>query len=72
MRCILILALSIASCAVANATPVHHPRARAHVSVNPAPGVAAPGATARIAVPGWSEEDTRRWLDNAGSLWRGI
>jgi hypothetical protein len=71
MRCILILALLMASSAFADAAPVHHPRARPHVTVNPSQGTAAPGATGRIAVPGWSEEDTRRWLDGAGSLWRG-
>jgi hypothetical protein len=31
---------------------------------------AAPG-TPRLAVPGWSDEDTRRWMDNASALWRG-
>ena len=24
-----------------------------------------------LAVPGWSDEDTRRWMDNASALWRG-
>jgi hypothetical protein len=65
------IALGIALGAAADAAPAHHPRSRPHRSVNSTQGVTAPGAAGRIAVPGWSEEDTRRWLDSAGSLWRG-
>jgi hypothetical protein len=64
---ILTLGLLIPLCASANATTVHrtsHPRARPHVIV-PGQGVTAP----RFAVPGWSEDATRRWLDNASSGW---
>lgn len=79
MRAMLILALSIASNiplgialrAAADAAPAHHPRSRPHSSVDSTQRVTAPGTAGRIAVPGWSEEDTRRWLDSAGSLWRG-
>jgi hypothetical protein len=72
----LLLGLSLVWSAGANAAPVHHSRARAHASAGwtpdpPSQDGAAPSAAGRIAVPGWSEEDTRRWLDRAGSLWRG-
>ena len=55
----------------ANAATAHRQRARPHVTVDPGPGVAAPSApsgTSRFAVPGWSDESTRRWLDNASAL----
>jgi hypothetical protein len=65
------IALGIALGVAANAAPAHHPRARPHAPANSSQGVATPGSAGRIAVPGWSEEDTRRWLDSAGSLWRG-
>jgi hypothetical protein len=72
----LLLGLSLVWSTGANAAPVHHSRTRAHASFGSTPGRpaqdgAAPSAAGRIAVPGWSEEDTRRWLDGAGSLWRG-
>lgn len=55
----------------ASAATVHRPRTRTHVTADPGPGVAAPdapSATRRFAVPGWSDESTRRWLDNASAL----
>jgi hypothetical protein len=67
MRSVLALGLLITLYASANAATVHrtsHPRTRQHVIV-PSQGVATP----RFAVPGWSDEATRRWLDNASSGW---
>jgi hypothetical protein len=66
MRFVLALGLLTALCASANAATVHHVRASHHVIVGPGQGVTAPG---RFAVPGWSDEATRRWLDNASSGW---
>ena len=63
MRYAVALGLLIALYTSANAAPVHHPK-RQHVIVRPDQGVTAPG---RFAVPGWSDEATRRWLDNASS-----
>ena len=63
--------LLIAFCASADAATAHRTHARAHGTVHPGPGASAPAASGRFAVPGWSDEDTRRWLDGAGSLWRG-
>jgi hypothetical protein len=65
MRYATALGLLIALSASANAAPVHH-RARHHVIIRPDQGVP---ATGRFAVPGWSDEATRRWLDNASSGW---
>jgi hypothetical protein len=67
MRSILAFGLLFTLCASANATTVHrtlHLRTRPHVSV-PSQGVTAP----RFAVPGWTDEATRRWLDNASAPW---
>ncbi len=66
MRSVLALGLLVILCASANAATVHHLRTRQHVIVRPSQGVAVPG---RFAVPGWSDEATRRWLDNASSGW---
>jgi hypothetical protein len=70
MRSVL-LGLLITLCASANAAPVHHSkppteqlRTRQHVIVRPGQGVTAP---ARFAVPGWTDEQTQYWLDNATS-----
>jgi hypothetical protein len=74
MRSVLALGLLIALGSSANGAPLHRHRARPHVPAIPRQGAlapAAPTATPRFAVPGWSDEDTRRWLDGAGSLWRG-
>jgi hypothetical protein len=72
MRSILALGLLIVLCASANAASVHRFRARSHTAVRPSEGVTIPAAAptpgARFAVPGWSDESTRRWLDNASSL----
>jgi hypothetical protein len=72
MRGLLVLGLLLVSCATASAAmrdPVH-PAARLHAhnhqSANPS---AALPARPRFAVPGWTDEDTERWLDNASSAW---
>lgn len=71
MRSAFALGLLIALCAPADAATVHrfkplavHLRTRQHVIVRPSPGVTAP---ARFAVPGWTDEQTQYWLDNATS-----
>lgn len=74
MRCALALGLLIALCTTASAAPVHRSHARAHPPVSSSQRFTAPGAptaTPRFAVPGWSDEDTRRWLDGASALWQG-
>ena len=61
------LSLFIALCASANAATAHrasHLRARQPVVI-PGRSEAAP----RFAVPGWSNGDTERGLDNASSQW---
>ncbi|MGA7997390.1 MAG: hypothetical protein WCA28_21145 [Bradyrhizobium sp.] len=61
------LSLLVISGASANAATAHrrsHLRARQPV-IAPHQGEAAP----RFAVPGWSNGDTERWLDNASSQW---
>jgi len=64
MRSALILGLSVILCASANAATAHHPRSRQTTVAASGTGVTPP---ARFAVPGWSDEATRRWLDNASS-----
>jgi hypothetical protein len=67
----LALGLLITLCAVADAAAVHRSkpprvqlRARQPVIVHPSQGVTAP---ARFAVPGWTDDQTRDWLDSATS-----
>jgi len=71
MRSFLALGLSIALYASADAATMHrskpptvHLRPRQHLNVRPSQGVTAP---ARFAVPGWTDEQTQYWLDNATS-----
>jgi hypothetical protein len=71
MRSILVLGLSITLLVSAEAATAHRAKlpaasfkARAHVIVRPDAGG---GTPARFSVPGWSDEQTRRWLDNATS-----
>jgi hypothetical protein len=64
MRFIIAFGLLIILSASANAAPAHRARLRP-VAAPPNQAVTAPGA--RFAVPGWSDEATRRWLDNASS-----
>jgi hypothetical protein len=67
MRSVLAMGLMIVLCTAANAATAHHPRThhprypavdRSGADVNP---------RARFAVPGWSDEATQRWLNNASS-----
>jgi hypothetical protein len=67
MRSVFALGLSIALSASSAAATVHrskpstvHLRTRQHVIVRPSQGVTAP---ARFAVPGWTDEETRQWID---------
>jgi hypothetical protein len=65
MRSVLAMGLLIVLCTAANAATVHHPRThhpRYH-AVDPSEVY----PRARFAVPGWSDEATERWLDNASS-----
>jgi hypothetical protein len=72
VRYLLVFGLLLASCATASATthdplrpaaPLHVQR---HRLINP---TSVPPVGPRFAVPGWSNEDTERWLDNASSAW---
>jgi hypothetical protein len=60
MRFFLALSLSIALCGSANAAKLHHAKLRAE---NPraAHSVVTPKG---FAVPGWTEEQTRYWLNS--------
>jgi hypothetical protein len=60
-RSILAFGLLIGLCASANAAKLHHgkpPEGHLHGGQP----VTAPGS---YAVPGWTEQETRRWLDDA-------
>ena len=60
MRSVLALGLLIALCASANAAKVHQSKPHAG-HVRPAQPVAVPRG---YAVPGWTEEQTRQWMDS--------
>jgi hypothetical protein len=62
MRAVLALGLLIALCASANAAKVHHAKPRAG-QLRLAQPAAVP-VHKGIAVPGWTEEQTRYWLDS--------
>ena len=69
MQSVLALGLLITLCASANAATVHRPnppgvQSQAHerVTVRSGQRISAP---ARFAVPGWTNEQTQYWLDNA-------
>jgi hypothetical protein len=71
VRSLLTAGLLIALCASAGAqtgkhakASVAHPRMRQPVSVRHDQGA---GPPARFSVPGWSDEQTQQWLDNATS-----
>jgi hypothetical protein len=75
MRSVLALGLFITLCATANAATVHrakppegHLRTHQFISVRPSQRVTAP---TRFAVPGWTDEETRKWLYN-GSAASGL
>jgi hypothetical protein len=71
VRSILAVGVSLALCATANAVtvdrakpPEGHLPTQQPVTVRPGEGaIATPG----FAVPGWTDEATRRWMDNATS-----
>jgi hypothetical protein len=65
MRSALALAVVIALGASANAASVHHSRARRVIVAPRPPGRAVSDPRQSFAVPGWTEEETRRWMDNA-------
>jgi hypothetical protein len=59
MRFVLALGLLMTLCVSANAATTHH-------RPKPPEGNLRPGQSARgYAVPGWTDEQTRYWLDNA-------
>jgi hypothetical protein len=66
MRSFSALGLLIALCASANAATAHRSCMNHHAIVRPNPGVTVQG---RFAVPGWSDESARLWLDRASSGW---
>jgi hypothetical protein len=72
MRCLLMFGLLLASCVTASAATRDPSHTAAHLHVlrhrlaNPS---AVPAVGPRFAVPGWSNEDTERWLDDASSSW---
>lgn len=69
MRCVLAMGLLIVLCTSASAATVHHAGVRDSATRHPP--VDRPGpdvnSRARFAVPGWSDEATRRWLNSASS-----
>jgi hypothetical protein len=66
VRYVLALGLLITLCASANGANVHRLKRPAHayqgVTVRPSQRLTAP---TRFAIPGWTDEETREWLDNA-------
>ena len=73
MRSVFALGLLIMLCASADAATVHRAKPhQAHFRTLP-PVVIQPGqratAPTRFAVPGWTDQQTRQWLDNASSGW---
>jgi hypothetical protein len=73
MRSVFALSLLILLCASANAATARrskpqqgHFRTPPPVTVQPGQRVTAP---MRFAVPGWTDQQTREWLDNASSGW---
>jgi hypothetical protein len=60
MRSVLVLGLLITLCASASAATVH--RFKRPESLRPAQRVTVPKG---YAVPGWTDEQTRYWLDSA-------
>lgn len=63
MRSLLAMGLLLVLCISANAATVHRARAR-HPAVDRTRTTSPP---VRFAVPGWSDEATQRWLNNASS-----
>jgi hypothetical protein len=63
MRSVLAFGLSITLCASANAATVHHSKPR-NAIVGPSQNAVTPKG---FAVPGWTDEQTRQWLNNASA-----
>ncbi|MCC8980179.1 hypothetical protein [Bradyrhizobium acaciae] len=64
MRFVLAPGLLVILCVSASAAPLRHSHARQPGAVR-APAAVTPPS--RFAVPGWSDEATRQWLDRASS-----
>lgn len=64
LLCAGLVGLSLVPCSAGEAATAHRPRAR-HDAVDRPHTTASPPA--RFAVPGWSDEATQRWLNNASS-----
>jgi hypothetical protein len=64
MRSVLTVSFLIVLCTAANAARVRHSYARQPVVERPSADV---NSRARFAVPGWSDDATQRWLNNASS-----
>lgn len=64
LLCVGLVGLSLVLCGAGEAATTHRPRARHDAVDRPQPNASPP---ARFAVPGWSDEATRRWLNNASS-----
>ena len=64
MRSLFTMGLLLVLCSSASAANVHHARAR-HPAVDRPHANATPPV--RFAVPGWSDEATARWLNDASS-----
>lgn len=64
MRSVLAVSFLMLLCTSADAAKVRHSRARHPAAERSSLDV---NSRARFAVPGWSDEATRRWLDNASS-----
>jgi hypothetical protein len=62
MRLILAIGVLIASCVASEAAPTHHLKPPPRV-VRAPQGATAPSSG--FAVPGWSDAQTRAWLDEA-------
>jgi hypothetical protein len=66
VRCVLALGFLITLCASASGAMVHRLKRSAYahqrVAVHPSQRVTAPS---RFAIPGWTDEETKDWLDNA-------
>jgi hypothetical protein len=61
MRLILTIGVLISLSAAAGAAPVHRAKLPAHSASTPQPTTAQKG----FAVPGWSDAQTRQWIDDA-------
>ncbi|MHC2251254.1 hypothetical protein ACVILK_000946 [Bradyrhizobium embrapense] len=64
MRCVLALGLLLILCVSASAATRRHFHTTRPATVR-SPAAATPAP--RFAVPGWSDESTRQWLDRASS-----